>query len=142
MKLVRAISEQALSKVAEIVVAANPNRESSSFRFNARYYMLVENHIIKAVVGLRKLSWYLTEIKHLAVPQRFRGHGYGKKAVVEVLKKVKTPTVCATVRVDNNVSLNLFLRCGFRPVMEFDGESGKVLLMVNKVHEEADDEKN
>jgi GNAT superfamily N-acetyltransferase len=43
---------------------------------------------MKAVVRLRRRGWFLTEVKHLAVPESHRRKGIGSLALAEVLGKL------------------------------------------------------
>lgn len=130
MQLKRVVSGKGLQRARAIIVQANPDRESDSFRFDARYYALIDEGAMKAVVGLKRRGWFLTEVKHLAVPTGHRRKGIGSLALTEALGKIRTPLACATIRAGNAASLALFKKQGFRPAEGFEKDNGKVVLMI------------
>ncbi len=133
MELKRVVSGKGLERAREIIVAANPGRAHGSFRFDARYFALIDEGKMKAVVGLKRRGWFLTEVKHLAVPEAYRHKGLGGLALAEALRKVRTPLACATIRTGNAASLALFKAQGFQVVERFEKDKGNVALMVRAI---------
>ncbi|MDA8170716.1 MAG: GNAT family N-acetyltransferase [Nitrospiraceae bacterium] len=100
--------EDDFPEVQRLLFAHNPNAV-----IQGRYFMAVEDGVIKGIVGLLWRSWYLTELRHLYVKPEFRRNGVGTFLVEKALERVKTPLVCCTVREDNEWSLTLFRCEGF-----------------------------
>ena len=102
------VREEDRAAVEGLLFAHNPGAV-----IQGRYYMAVEDGVIKGIVGLLWRSWYLTELRHLHVKPEFRRNGVGTFLVEKALERVKTPLVCCTVREDNEGSLTLFRCEGF-----------------------------
>jgi GNAT superfamily N-acetyltransferase len=108
------VAEDDLPDVKGLLLAYNPDAV-----IRGRYYMAVEDSVIKGVIGILWRSWYLTELRHLYVRLGFRRNGVGKFLVEEAMKWVKTPLICCTVGEGNYESLRLFEREGFSVVRSF-----------------------
>ena len=102
------VRDEDRATVEELLFAHNPDAV-----IQGRYYMAVEDGVIKGIVGPLRRSWYLTELRHLYVKPEFRRKGIGTFLVEKALERVKTPLVCCTVREDNEGSLTLFRCEGF-----------------------------
>jgi len=90
-------------------------------------------------VGLLRVSFLLTEIKHLVVHSSFRRFGIAKKLLVAALEETDTPLVFATIRETNTASRALFKQAGFTEVVTSTVNSHKIVLLLkknekNKVH--------
>ena len=83
-----------------------------------------------AAVGLRRLNWCMTEVKHLVVRPDERRKGYGSRVVRLVLERVRTPLVIATIRKDNVSSQDLFRKLGFFVACELAEEGCPIRLVV------------
>ncbi|MDA8091544.1 MAG: GNAT family N-acetyltransferase [Nitrospiraceae bacterium] len=102
------VRDEDCAAVRELLFAHNPGAV-----IQGRYYMAVEDGVIKGIVGLLWRSWYLSELRHLYVKPEFRRTGIGAFLVEKALERVKTPLACCTVREDNEGSLTLFRCEGF-----------------------------
>lgn len=96
------------NKVRDMLASCNPDAILSG-----RYYVAVNDGRILGCVGLERISWYLTEIKHLFVREEFRGTGVGRFLVDNATEKVKTPLICCTITEGNDASMRLFSNLGF-----------------------------
>ncbi len=98
---------------------------------DAHYYVLtVPDKGRVAAVGLRRLNWCMTEVKHLVVCPDERRKGYGSSIVRLVLERVRTPLAIATIRKDNVSSQDLFRKLGFFVACELDEEGCPIRLVV------------
>jgi ribosomal protein S18 acetylase RimI-like enzyme len=104
---------------------------------DAHYFVLtVPDHGRVAAVGLRRLNWCMTEVKHLVVRPEERRRGYGTRVVRLVLERVRTPLAIATIREDNGSSQDLFRKLGFFVACELGLEGGPVHLVVRPMSKE------
>lgn len=128
MELKRAITLGTLEEIRlRIVESRSPG---SRVILNGRYYVLVvpgKGRV--AAVGLKRLSWFATEIKHLVVNPKERRRGYGRAIVRLALERVRTPLAIATVREDNLPSRKLFREIGFEEVTAFLDSRGGIRLL-------------
>lgn len=84
-------------------------------------------------VGVRKMSWFAYELKHLTVKPEFRGRGYAQLLVNQALSYVagrEKGLVYATIKVDNQPSQQLFGKLGFEREVEFENFQTKQRLNV------------
>ncbi|HAK87647.1 MAG: hypothetical protein A2X55_08995 [Nitrospirae bacterium GWB2_47_37] len=91
------VSEEGLMRVREMLSGHIPQIKPAY-----RYYIAVEDGKIKGCVGLKRQTWYMTEIKHLYVKEEYRNQGIGNFLVKEVLKRIKAPVVCCTIAGSND----------------------------------------
>ena len=63
-------------------------------------------------VGVRRLSWFAYEIFGLYIDKSYRGNGYAKQLLKDILSRY-SGLICATIRTDNIPSLRTFFSCGF-----------------------------
>lgn len=86
-------------------------------------------HVIGAV-GMEKVSYQMSELKHLVVHPDWRGQKMGVFLGKRALQICETPTVYATARANNQASLVTLGRLGFHKVEEFSAHNGKLTLLV------------
>ena len=98
MILKRVAQPGTLEKIRQWIVESRA--PGSVVNMSGRYYVLVDNETHVAAAGLKRLSWLLTELKHVVVAPEFRRRGYGRAVVRLALEKAQTPVVIATVRED------------------------------------------
>jgi N-acetylglutamate synthase-like GNAT family acetyltransferase len=104
---------------------------------DAHYFVLtVPDQGRVAAVGLRRLNWCMTEVKHLVVRPDERRKGYGSSIVRLVLERVRTPLAIATIRKDNLFSQDLFRKLGFFIACEFGLEGCPIRLVVRPISRE------
>jgi GNAT superfamily N-acetyltransferase len=125
----RAKGEQ-LSEVGTIISTYNPTAV-----IQRRYYIVIEDGIIKGCVGLIRRAWFMTEIKHLYVKEQYRGQGIGTFLVSKALKRIKSPLACCTVKADNLASLRVFQHFRFTPRERFVNQDtgNRVMLLTRKM---------
>lgn len=100
---------------------------------DARYYVLMVPEVGRvAAVGLRRLAWFATELKHLVVKPDERRRGYGRAILRLVLERIRTPLCVATVRVDNVHWLRVITEEGFREVETLGSEGSQVHFLVRQ----------
>lgn len=92
------------------------------------YLVAILSGRVLGCVCIEKVSYHLSEIKHLSVDKRFQGRGIGHYLVKRALRACKTHYVYATVRKDNEASKNLFLNLGFKCTSSIDGVEPVYLL--------------
>jgi N-acetylglutamate synthase-like GNAT family acetyltransferase len=88
------------------------------------HYITIEvDDTVLASVCIKKLNWYLTEIKHLVVHPNYRNQGFGRAAVERCTEaKAKGARIAqCTIRNDNTASESLFGSEGFQCVGHFEG---------------------
>lgn len=86
-------------------------------------------HVIGAC-GLHKLTYQLTELKHLVVIPPWRRQGVGRFLVKRAIALCSTPVLYATVRRDNSPSLQLFKSLGFEVGTDYTNEDHGVIFLV------------
>ncbi len=96
---------------------------------------VVETHgkLVIGAVGVRRLSFHVSEIKHLSVRKKWRGKGIGRFLLKRALGMCVTPFAYATIREDNLSSIQLFESVGFSRVGEYDGVGHKVLILTSEI---------
>jgi GNAT superfamily N-acetyltransferase len=101
---------------------------------DVRYYVLVVPESGRvAAVGLRRLAWFATELKHLVVKPEERRKGFGRAILRLALERIRTPLSVATVRVDNLHWLRVITEEGFREVETLSSEGSEVRFLVRRV---------
>ena len=96
------------------------------------YYCAIIDGNIVGCVGVRKASWFLTEIYHVYVSDEYRNQRIGNHLVQAAIDASKTPLVSATVRENNTHSMKLFSRLKFRVAQCFQNEGHYVFLLIRK----------
>lgn len=102
------------------------------------YYSLHDeiNGVLTLVgwVGVSRISPLITEIRHLYVRKDYRGSGYGVELLKRVVKKIMTPVICATVKTNNERSIQAFTVEGFAMSLPFiNAMSGNQLVLMLKI---------
>ena len=101
---------------------------------NSQTNYIVETHgkLVIGAVGIRKLSFHISEIKHLSVHEKWRGKNIGRFLLKRAIALVETPFVYATIREDNSPSITLFESVGFSRAGEYVGVGHKVLIFTRE----------
>jgi hypothetical protein len=106
----------------------------SEIVMDARYFVLTVPECGRvAAVGLKRLSKFMTEVKHLVVKEGERRKGYGRAVLRLALERIRTPLAVATVRVDNVHWLRANVEEGFREVETVGSEGNEVRFLVRRV---------
>lgn len=87
-----------------------------------------ENGNIIACAESIKVQWYQNEIKHISVNENFEGKGFGSKILRLAEKKSiedNAKILQCTIRVDNEGSIRLFSRKGYKKVNTFFNKKTK-----------------
>jgi GNAT superfamily N-acetyltransferase len=106
----------------------------SEIVMDARYFVLtVPEKGRVAAVGLKRLSRFMTEVKHLVVKPEERRLGYGRAILRLALERIRTPLAVATVRVDNVHWLRANVEEGFREIETVGSEGNEVRFLVCRV---------
>ena len=102
---------------------------------NSQTNYIVETHgkLVIGAVGIRKLSFHISEIKHLSVHEKWRGKNIGRFLLKRAIALVETPFVYATIREDNSPSIALFESVGFSRAGEYAGVGHKVLIFTREI---------
>jgi len=96
---------------------------------DGRYYALVVEGTQVGAVGVKRLSWFATEIKHFVVAPEFRRRGHGRTILRLAMEKVRTPLVLSTVRADNEWWLSVNSQEGFSSVNRMETTRGAIVLL-------------
>ena len=100
---------------------------------DARYWVLsVPEKGRVAAVGLRRLAWFATELKHLVVSPDERRKGHGREILRLALEKVRTPLTIATVRGECAHWVRVLVEEGFREVERLGSAGNEVLVLVRR----------
>lgn len=96
---------------------------------------VIETHgkFVIASVGIERLSYTLSEIKHLVVRTEWRRRGVGKFIVKQALTKLTTPLVYCTVRSNNKTSIKVFKSLEFNQTEEYSTGQHKIILLTKTV---------
>lgn len=105
----------------------------SEIVMDARYFVLTVPETGRvAAVGLRRLAWFATELKHLVVKPDQRRRGFGRAILRLALERIRTPLCVATVRVDNVHWLRVITEEGFREVETLGSDGNNVRFLVRR----------
>ncbi len=77
-----------------------------------RHFAWVEDGKLKAVIGLKRKSWFVTEICHFVVLPGYP-HAVLQDAIRAVIEQVKTPTVMVAIPTRDHTTMSAFMDCGF-----------------------------
>ena len=92
---------------------------------------MAETHgkLVIGAVGIEKVSFVLSEIKHLVVLPDWRNKKVGQFVAKQALDQVATPMAYCTIRTDNVASIKLFENLGFRRAEQYAAEGHDVILL-------------
>ncbi len=130
--LKRVVRPGTLEEIHRWILESRP--PGASIAMDAGYFVLcVPDHGRVAAVGLKRLSWFATEVKHLVVKPEERRKGYGRAILRLALERIGTPLAFSTVRVDNVHWLRVNLEEGFREAETIGSEGNEVRFLVRRV---------
>ena len=97
----------------------------------SRINYVVETHgkFVIGAVGVEKVSFVFSEIKHLVVRPEWRRKRVGQFVTRRALDQVVTPLIYCTIRTDNKASIRLFEGLGFRRVEQYPADGHDVTLL-------------
>lgn len=121
--LKKIVKEETLQTASEIILASRPEGSNGPV-MTGTHYAFVEDGFLKGVIGLKRKSWYMTEVCHLAVKPEYQHTGIAEKMVAEVLTKVETPLAACTVPVGGSESYRLARKFGFNVCHAFNNSRG------------------
>lgn len=78
-----------------------------------KYYPEHYQGLVFGSIGVLRVNFVLSEIKHLVVHPAFRKMGMGARLLKTALRAADTPLLFATIREGNKASLSLFTKAGF-----------------------------
>lgn len=130
--LKRVVRTGTLEEIRQWIRESRP--PGSEIVMDARYFVLtVPEKGRVAAVGLKRLSRFMTEVKHLVVRSEERRSGYGRAILRLALERIRTPLAVATVRVDNVHWLRTNVEEGFREIETVGSEGNEVRFLVRRV---------
>ena len=77
------------------------------------YIVETVDRFVVAAVQIKRLSYAISEAKHLVVRTNMRKKGLAKSLVTAAVNRSTTPIVIATIREENAGSIKTFESCGF-----------------------------
>lgn len=97
----------------------------------SRINYVVETHgkLVIGAVGIDRISFAFSEIKHLVVLPEWRRKGVGKFVTKQALDLVETPLIYCTIREDNGASVRLFESLGFTRADKYLAGNHDVVLL-------------
>lgn len=129
------ISHQDIAKqIADLLNEHNglSVRRTSQDILHSKTNYVVETHgkFVIGVAGIQKISYQISELKHMVVRPDWRGRGLGRFVAKRALQICETPLLCATARTTNTASLKALEKVGFKRVEEFPAGDHKLALLV------------
>lgn len=106
----------ATKEEAERFISLSAKEQGVSLRYDPQgaYYAYEKDKEVVGVVCLKQLSFYLGELKHLYVLPFQRRKGIGMALVKRAIEDTRLPVICATVLKENQASLSLLGKAGFK----------------------------
>lgn len=129
------IPHQEIAKqVADLINSYNSlaTVRTSQGILNGKVNYVVETHgkYVIGVAGIEKVSYQLSELKHMVVHPDWRGKGLGSFVAKRALRICETPSVYATVRTTNKASIRTLEKLEFLRAHEFSvGDHALVMLI-------------
>lgn len=107
-------------------------KKSANHVQHSQTQYIIESHgrLVLGAVGIDRVSYTMTEVKHLVVLPEWRKRGVGLFLVKRALSLCNTPHVYATVRESNKGSIGLFQKAGFWEAGKYFSQNHNVLLLV------------
>lgn len=129
------ISHQEISKqIADLIntYSSLALLRTSQSILNGRTKYVVETHgkFVIGVAGIEKVSYQLSELKHMVVHPDWRGKGLGAFVAKRALQICETPSVFATVRTVNEASIRTLEKLEFLRAHEFSAGDHDVAMLV------------
>jgi hypothetical protein len=124
------VKEETLARATGIIADAN----GIGPVMTGRHFAFVEDGMLKAVIGLKRKSFYMTEVCHLVVLPEYTEEisRLAGSTASAVLQHVETPLACCTIPARNQVALDIALNLGFHISETFIGSKGRVFFLVKQ----------
>jgi N-acetylglutamate synthase-like GNAT family acetyltransferase len=99
---------------------------------NGKTNYVVETHgkFVIGAAGIQKVSYQLSEFKHMVVHPDWRGKGLGAFLAKRALQICETPSVYATVRTTNEASIRTLEKLEFLRAHEFASGDHNLAMLV------------
>lgn len=93
---------------------------------------VIETHgkYVIGVAGIEKVSYQLSELKHMVVHPDWRGKGLGPFVAKRALQICETPSVYATVRSTNEASIRALEKLEFLRAHEFSAGDHALVMLI------------
>lgn len=112
------LNESLAAQIAHLLNLHNHLQSEYTARkvLDARTKYLPEHYegLVFGSIGVQRMNFMLSEVKHLVVHPAFRRMGLGRKLLKRAMLEADTPLLFATIREGNEASLGLFTSTGFR----------------------------
>ena len=129
------ISHQEIAKqVAALINSYNSLAmvRTSQGILDGKVNYVVETHgkYVIGVAGIEKVSYQLSELKHMVVHRDWRGKGLGSFVAKRALQICETPSVYATVRTTNKASIRTLEKLEFLRAHEFSADDHTLVMLI------------
>lgn len=128
VRIRRVSRSRTFERVRRLIVEGGQTRREPML--DGRYFVAIVDGTLAGCVAVRRLSGALSEIRHLAVAERFRRRGIGTALVRRAAAEAGTPALLASVRDHNEASLVLFRSLGFAHALVFGPAERPLRLLV------------
>lgn len=91
-------------------------------KYHQQYIYDLDGESLIACVRIKKIQWYQSELRHLAVHPAYEKRGYGQRMISLAearAKELRTRIVQCTIRADNHLATNAFKRAGYSLLNSF-----------------------
>jgi ribosomal protein S18 acetylase RimI-like enzyme len=102
-------------------------------RGEARYLFIHKDGEVWGAVGIQRIRYLYTIIKHLTVKPEYRRKGMALALMEMALNNTNTPFVLSTVREDNIPSISLLEKLGFKKAGSYLKNGYLVYLLVKSM---------
>jgi N-acetylglutamate synthase-like GNAT family acetyltransferase len=129
------ISHQDIAKqIAELINSYNSLAmvRTSQGILNGKTKYVVETHgkYVIGLAGIEKVSYQLSELKHMVVHPDWRSKGLGSFVAKRALQICDTPSVYATVRTANEASIRTLEKLEFLKTHEFSAGDHDLAMLI------------
>jgi N-acetylglutamate synthase-like GNAT family acetyltransferase len=97
---------------------------------NVKYVVETHGKFVIGLAGIEKVSYQLSELKHMVVHPDWRGKGLGSFVAKRALQLCETPSVYATVRTTNNASIRSLEKLEFLKAHEFSAGDHSLVMLI------------
>lgn len=97
---------------------------------NVRYVVETHGKFVIGLAGIEKVSYQLSELKHMVVHPDWRGKGLGSFVSKRALQLCETPSVYATVKITNKASIRALEKIEFLKAHEFSAGDHSLMMLI------------
>ena len=101
-----------------------------------KYLFIHKDGQLWGAVGVQRIRYLYTIVKHLVVAPDHRGKGMATALMEMALNETNTPFALSTVRKDNETSLHLLGNFEFEKAGAYFKDKHLVILLVKSLHKE------